>query len=135
MAKSLRAKRPTANRRRRRTDDKSPYVKVHDARLDRLSSKLKQSALGPVDREENDDGFETDEDAIVAEEEPQAVVSESKDKEEAMPIDGTAKPAPKISTSGERSTGRQTWKHKKGLKTHKRPNTQFKKGKKGKLQG
>ncbi|SCZ88361.1 BZ3500_MvSof-1268-A1-R1_Chr2-1g04360 [Microbotryum saponariae] len=136
MAKSLKSKSKRAFRAIKRTDPNSVFKQADDLRLQRLSAKLKASALKPRERtdkeewERKQDGYETEEEGEGEQAAPKDAKTEDKVVDE-MAVDGeqaeTSEPAPKqkISTSGPRMTRREVFRTEKNFMVRPTPKTVF----------
>ncbi|KAF8322032.1 hypothetical protein DL93DRAFT_2071767 [Clavulina sp. PMI_390] len=128
MAKSLRSKAKRTFRRTKREVIGTDYQVTDAARLNRLSSKLREKfsdkeAVGDEDADEamNDAAAEDGDEILADEEKPTGAVDGSKE--------GTASSSTKISTSGPRLSRRAEWRVSKGMTAQpNRPNKLNKQG-------
>ncbi|SCV72086.1 BQ2448_4780 [Microbotryum intermedium] len=140
MAKSLKSKFKRAFRAIKRTDPNSVFKQADDLRLQRLSAKLKASALKPrqrTDKEEwerKQDGYETEEEDKDGQAAGTDKKADAEDKvADEMAVDGQdnqaetseASPKPKVSTSGPRMTRREVFRTEKKFMVRPTPKTVF----------
>ncbi|TEB35438.1 hypothetical protein FA13DRAFT_1343299 [Coprinellus micaceus] len=96
MAKSLRSKTKRSFRAKKR--EEGVYAATHAARLQRLNSKLVETAKKDADGEETMEGDD-----------------EVADVPDDMAVDGGAEQPKRISTHGPRNSRRESWRASKGL--------------------